>query len=87
MSASSRIMSLKPFLPPISILSSGTTHEKSTFVIAKLLICSRTTSMPRSSDAFSSRMCFRYAGPYSLRASARIVDVFPVPAVSVSLDK
>jgi hypothetical protein len=36
-----------------------TAHENNTLVMAKLLICSRTTSIPRSSEALSSRMCFR----------------------------
>lgn len=36
--------------------------------------------MPRSSEAFSSRMRERYrAGPKRDLARARIVDVFPVP--------
>lgn len=62
------------------------THENNTLVIAKLLIWSRTTSIPRSSDAFSSRMCFLYAGPYSLRARARTVDVLPVPGGVASVE-
>lgn len=62
------------------------THENNTLVIAKLLIWSRTTSIPRSSDAFSSRMCFLYAGPYSLRARASTVDVLPVPGGMASIE-
>lgn len=50
------------------------------FVEAKVLICSRTTSIPRSSEALSSKTCCRIrVGPYILRARARIVEVFPVP--------
>jgi hypothetical protein len=50
------------------------------FVEAKVLICSRTTSMPLSSEAFSSSTIWRmFFVPYILLASARIVDVLPVP--------
>ena len=48
-------------------------------VLANDLICPRTTSMPRSSDAFSSSTWFLNCLPYSRRASAMIVDVLPVP--------
>ena len=49
-------------------------------VLAKVLICSRTTSMPRSSLALSSRtICRMFLLPYILLASARMVDVLPVP--------
>lgn len=49
------------------------------WVLAKSWICWRTTSIPRSSDAFSSKTILCIWDPYSFRASARIVDVFPVP--------
>lgn len=49
------------------------------WVLAKSCICCRTTSIPLSSDAFSSKIILWYCAPYSLRATARIVDVFPVP--------
>uniref|UniRef100_A0A6B0UFC2 Putative secreted protein n=1 Tax=Ixodes ricinus TaxID=34613 RepID=A0A6B0UFC2_IXORI len=45
----------------------------------KFLIFSRTTWMPRSSEAFSSRIRDLYMSPKSSRDSARMVDVFPVP--------
>lgn len=44
------------------------------------MICSRTTSMPRSSLALSSStICRMFLLPYIRRARARTVDVFPVP--------
>lgn len=50
------------------------------WVRAKFLILSRTTVMPRSSEALSSRIRERYrAGPKRDFASARMVDVLPVP--------
>jgi hypothetical protein len=52
---------------------------KMRLVLAKSWICSRTTSMPRSSDALSSSVIARDEAPYSERASARIVVVLPVP--------
>jgi len=48
-------------------------------VDANSLICSRTTSIPRSSDALSSSTIEEKCLPYSLCAHARIVDVLPVP--------
>ena len=49
-------------------------------ILAKVLICSRTTSMPLSSEALSSRtICLMFLGPYIRLARARIVDVLPVP--------
>ena len=59
--------------------SSLRTYENRTFVIAKLLIWSLTTSIPLSSLAFNSSICFLYAVPYRRRANAKTVDVFPVP--------
>ena len=48
--------------------------------LANVLICSRTTSMPRSSLALSSKtICRMFLFPYIRRARASIVDVFPVP--------
>ena len=49
-------------------------------VEANSLIWSRTTSMPRSSEAFSSSTIDAKCFPYILCAHARIVDVLPVPA-------
>jgi hypothetical protein len=58
-SASSRMMSLNPAAaPPPPGFEVGAT-EKICFVEAKVLICSRTTSMPRSSEALSSRTIWR----------------------------
>jgi len=42
------------------------------------LIWSRTTSMPLSSDAFSSSVIDEYRSPYIFLAHAIIVDVLPV---------
>mmetsp|Transcript_7222 Transcript_7222/g.23720 ORF Transcript_7222/g.23720 Transcript_7222/m.23720 type:complete len:226 (+) Transcript_7222:219-896(+) len=50
-----------------------------TFFFAKDLMRSRTTSIPRSSDAFSSRTASVVAGPRSWRARHSIDVVFPVP--------
>jgi len=51
-----------------------------TVVFAKFLIFSRTIDIPLSSDAFnSSTRDFMSSGPYNSCASAKIVDVFPVP--------
>lgn len=48
--------------------------------LANVFICSRTTSIPRSSLAFSSKTIWRmFLLPYMRLASARIVDVLPVP--------
>lgn len=50
------------------------------WVLAKFLILSRTTFIPRSSEAFNSRIREGYnAGPKRDFANARIVDVLPVP--------
>jgi hypothetical protein len=49
-------------------------------VEAKVLICSRTTSMPRSSEALSSStICRIFLDPYMRRERARMVEVLPVP--------
>ncbi len=54
--------------------------EEEQVVLAKVLICSRTTSMPLSSLALSSRtICRMFLLPYIRLASAKIVDVLPVP--------
>ena len=51
-----------------------------TCCLAKFLIFSRTTWMPRSSDAFSSRTRLLHpAAPNKSLAMARMVEVFPVP--------
>ena len=60
-------------------MTSFTPVLKSFRVPAKFLIWSRTTSMPRSSDAFSSSVMDAHCGPYRRFAIARIVDVLPVP--------
>ena len=57
----------------------GFIRREARLACAKLLILSRTTLMPRSSDAFSSMTRFRYWSPKSWRAQARIVLVLPVP--------
>ena len=49
------------------------------WVLAKSWICCRTTSIPLSSDALSSKIILGKREPYSLRATARMVDVLPVP--------
>merc|ERR1719499_936774 len=47
---------------------------------AKFLTLVRMMLMPRSSDALSSKIRdLNIVGPYSSRATARIVEVFPVP--------
>lgn len=48
-------------------------------VPAKSWISLRTMEMPRSSEALSSSTMFPVLGPYSSRARARMVEVFPVP--------
>lgn len=55
-SASSSTMSLYPAAPP---LAAAPPTLKICFVDAKVLICSRTTSMPRSSEALSSSTIWR----------------------------
>lgn len=64
-------------------VQNGRTHGSwlvVTVVFAKFLIFSRTTEMPRSSDAFSSSTRERYnSGPNSCLHRARIVEVLPVP--------
>ena len=47
--------------------------------LAKFLTLSRTTLIPRSSDAFSSSTRSRYEAPNSCLQMARIVLVLPVP--------
>jgi len=49
-------------------------------VRANSLIFPRTTSMPRSSEAFSSMKFSRHASPYISFAKARADVVLPVPA-------
>ena len=48
-------------------------------VLAKSTTCCRTTSIPRSSEAFSSSVMLLSELPYICRATARMVDVLPVP--------
>jgi hypothetical protein len=48
----------------VSPQQSAVAHLKSRLVPANSLICSRTTSMPLSSDAFSSSVMAPYLGPY-----------------------
>jgi hypothetical protein len=55
------------------------TRLKMRLVEAKSWICSRTTSMPRSSEAFNSSVMFLLLAPYSARERARMVLVLPVP--------
>ena len=50
-----------------------------TFCWANILIWLRTTSMPRSLDAFSSSTASLNDGPKRIRARQRIVVVFPTP--------
>lgn len=60
-SASSRMMSLKPAMP---LLADAPLRLKICFVEANVLICSRTTSMPRSSEALSSStICRMFSMP------------------------
>ena len=50
------------------------------FLWANFLTFSRTTAIPRSSDAFNSiTLCLKKSCPKSSFANARIVEVFPVP--------
>lgn len=65
LSASSRMITL--CLPGGSV----------TFLVAKVFILLRTTSMPRSSEAFSSRTASLKADPRSWRARHRIDVVLP----------
>mmetsp|Transcript_77053 Transcript_77053/g.217962 ORF Transcript_77053/g.217962 Transcript_77053/m.217962 type:complete len:231 (+) Transcript_77053:434-1126(+) len=71
LSASSRITSLG--WPSVELAL------KSCLTLTKVLIWSRTTSMPRASDAFSSRVMALYLSLYMVLPSAVMVDVFPVP--------
>jgi hypothetical protein len=50
-----------------------------TSAMANLRIFLRTMSMPRSSEAFTSKTQSRTRPPNNSRAKARTVDVFPVP--------
>ena len=76
-SASSRMMSLNVASDESPALGAA---AKICFVLLNVLICSRTTSIPLSSDALSSKtICRMFLFPYMRRASARTVDVFPVP--------
>jgi len=54
-------------------------------VIAKFFTFSRTTAMPRSSDAFNSQTRSLAKFPNISRAIARIVLVFPVPGAGVHI--
>jgi hypothetical protein len=54
-------------------------HLKIVLVLANSTIWFLTTSMPRSSEAFSSRTIFDMEFPYIRRATARMVEVLPVP--------
>ena len=56
-----------------------------TFFCANILILLRTTSMPRSSDAFSSRTASLYEGPRSACARQRTEVVFPMPGGPVKM--
>lgn len=56
-SASSRMINLYPAMP--FVLPRGADVMKICFVEAKVLICSRTTSMLRSSEALSSSTIWR----------------------------
>lgn len=61
-SASSRIISLKFAVELVVVAEEEELEEESVkicFVLANVLICSRTTSMPRSSEALSSRTIWR----------------------------
>ena len=51
-----------------------------TVTFAKFLTFSRTTLIPRSSDALSSKIRdLKSTGPKRERAKAKMVEVFPVP--------
>lgn len=80
-SASSRIISLNAPNPSFVVADVCCVEAlKICLVLANVLICSRTTSIPRSSEAFSSKtICRIFFGPYICRARARIVEVLPVP--------
>lgn len=94
-SASSRIMSLKEamevlseglvmlnicFVPALMVSQRWKAYAGLQNGLAKVLICSRTTSMPLSSLALSSStICRMFLLPYIRRARAKTVDVFPVP--------
>merc|ERR1711935_531085 len=56
-----------------------------TFFCANILILLRTTSIPRSSDAFSSRTASLYEGPRSVCARQRTEVVFPIPGGPVKM--
>lgn len=76
-SASSRMISL---YDAIDDMEAYAVLANICLVEAKVFICSRTTSIPRSSEALSSRtICLTLLGPYIRRARARMVEVFPVP--------
>mmetsp|Transcript_65597 Transcript_65597/g.137119 ORF Transcript_65597/g.137119 Transcript_65597/m.137119 type:complete len:237 (+) Transcript_65597:541-1251(+) len=71
LSASSRMTSLG--WPSVLLL------PKSCLTLTKVLIWSRTTSIPRASDALSSRVIDLNFSLYMVFASAMMVEVFPVP--------
>lgn len=54
-------------------------HLKIVRVLTKSWICCRTMPMPRSSEAFNSSTILPMLPPYICLATARIVDVLPVP--------
>ena len=58
---------------------SNRSHLNIVLVLAKSTTCSRTMPMPLSSEALSSRTMLPMLAPYICLATARIVDVFPVP--------
>jgi len=62
-----------------AVQPAGAGHLKMVRVLAKSTTCWRTMLMPRSSEAFSSNTILLIAPPYSCRATARMVDVLPVP--------
>lgn len=65
---------------PVSVLAYYDQYPDTGDGLAKVLICSLTTSIPLSSLALSSKtICRIFFVPYIRRASARIVDVLPVP--------
>ena len=56
-----------------------------TFFCANILILLRTTSMPRSSEAFSSSTASLYAGPSSVCARHKMEVVLPMPGGPVKI--
>ena len=56
-----------------------------TFFCANILILFLTTSMPRSSEAFSSRTASLYAGPRRVCAKHKMLVVLPIPGGPVKM--